>query len=216
MPEATPLLIFATSFIVALSGAMMPGPFLAYTIGEAARRGFWVGPLVILGHALAELGLIIALALGLREIAQSAQVAAMIGLAGGVILIAMAVQIVRTARYTVALTATSSPHITQHKRIVFSGFLLSVTNPAWLIWWGTLGTAYMFWALQSGAIGIASFGAGHVLADLGWYSLVALMVSGGRKFMSTAVYQGLLVFCGLVLLAVGGYFISSGVSYLIG
>jgi threonine/homoserine/homoserine lactone efflux protein len=41
-----------TSFIVALSGALMPGPLLTLTVGEAARRGFWAGPLIIVGHAL--------------------------------------------------------------------------------------------------------------------------------------------------------------------
>ena len=43
-----------TSFIVALSGALMPGPLLTVTVGEAARRGFWAGPLIIVGHALLE------------------------------------------------------------------------------------------------------------------------------------------------------------------
>ena len=44
----------STSFIVALSGALMPGPLLTVTVGEAARRGFWAGPLIMVGHALLE------------------------------------------------------------------------------------------------------------------------------------------------------------------
>ena len=46
-----------TSFIVALSGALMPGPLLTLTVGEAARRVLG-GPLIIVGHALLELALV--------------------------------------------------------------------------------------------------------------------------------------------------------------
>ena len=55
----------STSFIVALSGALMPGPLLTVTVGEAARRGFWAGPLIIVGHALLELALVLLLLVGL-------------------------------------------------------------------------------------------------------------------------------------------------------
>ena len=53
-----------TSFIVALSGALMPGPLLTLTVGEAARRGFWAGPLIIVGHALLELALVLLILAG--------------------------------------------------------------------------------------------------------------------------------------------------------
>ena len=44
--------IFLTSFVIAFSGAMMPGPLLTVTISESARQGGWVGPKIIAGHAL--------------------------------------------------------------------------------------------------------------------------------------------------------------------
>jgi threonine/homoserine/homoserine lactone efflux protein len=44
--------LFVTSFIVALSGAVMPGPLLTVTISETSRRGLMTGPLLIVGHAV--------------------------------------------------------------------------------------------------------------------------------------------------------------------
>lgn len=57
--------IFASSFIIALSGALMPGPLLTATISESSERGFIAGPMMIAGHAILELGLVIALLAGM-------------------------------------------------------------------------------------------------------------------------------------------------------
>jgi hypothetical protein len=62
IPVLTTLLtIFASSFVIALSGALMPGPLLTATISECSQRGFIAGPLLITGHAILELVLVIAL-----------------------------------------------------------------------------------------------------------------------------------------------------------
>ena len=46
------LTIFISSFVIALSGAMMPGTLLTVTISESSRRGMIAGPLLILGHGI--------------------------------------------------------------------------------------------------------------------------------------------------------------------
>jgi threonine/homoserine/homoserine lactone efflux protein len=46
------LAICGTSFVIALSGAMMPGPLLTVTISESPRRGMLAGPLLVLGHGI--------------------------------------------------------------------------------------------------------------------------------------------------------------------
>ncbi len=55
------------SFMLALSGVLMPGPLLTIAIGESLRRGFVTGPLLILGHGLLELALILTIVDGLRN-----------------------------------------------------------------------------------------------------------------------------------------------------
>ncbi|SHE28294.1 LysE type translocator [Desulfofundulus australicus DSM 11792] len=79
--------IFSTAFVVGLSGAMMPGPLLTVTIGESARRGFAAGPLVVLGHALLEGALVVALSLGLASLITAPPVARGIAVVGGIFLI---------------------------------------------------------------------------------------------------------------------------------
>ena len=216
MPEATIPLIFVTSFMVALSGAMMPGPVLAITISESARSGFWAGPKIILGHGILELALVTALALGLSRFIASDLVSAIIGLIGGGILLAMGAIVVRRGRGNVTIPTAASSEVGRSSKVILSGILGSISNPYWFIWWITLGTVYLLWALTLGVAGVASFFTGHILADLGWYALVAFIVATGRKIMNDRVYRGLLITCGLALLALGVYFVFSGVRFLTG
>ena len=79
--------LFVTSFIVALSGAIMPGPLLAVTISESSRRGVMTGPLLIVGHGLLELALVLALVLGLAPLLKMEPVFVVIALAGSALLL---------------------------------------------------------------------------------------------------------------------------------
>ena len=93
---ATLPMIFLSSFVIALSGAMMPGPLLTVTISESVRRGFVTGPLLILGHALLESALVIALLFGLAPFFQKSFVFVVTALAGALILSWMAWEMFRS------------------------------------------------------------------------------------------------------------------------
>ncbi|RJQ37055.1 MAG: lysine transporter LysE [Dehalococcoidia bacterium] len=216
MPEATLLIIFSTSFVVALSGALMPGPLLALTIAQAARRGFWAGPLLILGHGVLEIAILAVLVLGLRQLSGEGMLPAVIGIAGGIVLIVMGFGILARARRRMTLPTADPPENRRRRQGVVIGVLGSAANPYFFIWWVTIGASYLLWALKLGGWGIASFYTGHILADLGWYALVAFVVATGRKVISDAVYRWVFIFCGLALVGLGGYFIFSGGGYFIG
>lgn len=216
MPEATIVLIFTTSFVVGLSGALMPGPLLAITISETMRRGFWAGPKLVLGHGVLELALIAALALGLSELVNNNLVSAVIGLVGGVILLAMGFTTAKQGCKKVTILTGDTKASGQSRMVILSGVLASISNPYWFIWWITLGTVYLLWSLSKGIAGVASFFSGHILADLGWYTVVAFIIATGRRAMNDTIYRGLLVVCGLGLIVLGGYFIVSAVRFLTG
>lgn len=87
---------FGTSFVIALSGALMPGPVLTVTISESSRRGFWAGPLIIAGHGILELGLVVLLLLGLGPYLRKDIVFGIIGVCGAIILIWMSLGMFRS------------------------------------------------------------------------------------------------------------------------
>ncbi|MBM4285493.1 MAG: lysine transporter LysE [Deltaproteobacteria bacterium] len=204
--------IGATSFVAALSGALMPGPLLTATVGEAARRGFWAGPLIIVGHGLLELALVVLLLAGLGIWLHQPLVLGLVGLSGAVVLGCMGLGLLKASRFSrLDLTgaAAAGPHP------VIAGVLLSLANPYWLIWWLTIGLGYVMFSAKYGWPGVFMFFCGHLLADFAWYSLVSGAVAQGRQFISDRVYRGFLAGCAVFLLGFGLYFGVQGVRFLV-
>jgi threonine/homoserine/homoserine lactone efflux protein len=249
------LAIFATSFVVSLSGALTPGPLFTLTVRETLRRGFWAGPIVTLGHGLIELLLVVGLGLGLKQFLDEGPVTAAIALVGGIFLLWMGYHMLRTAprqtleirRETLAPEPSFAPAAPGNRAaaaggyrarllaavagsdssstttggpasmaalLVPAGVLVSVSNPFWIIWWATIGAAYMTESLDRGAAGVSSFFTAHILSDFAWLSLVAFVLATGRRLMSKNVYRAILAVCGLFLLALGARFILSGIGFL--
>ena len=203
--------LFWSSFVVTLSGAVMPGPLLTATIGESMKRGFRAGPLLVLGHAILEMLLLIALAAGLGAWLQRKDVMGALGLIGGGVLVAMGIQMAVTSRSAVqaagdirALPAASP------RGPVAMGIVMSLSNPYWTLWWATVGLTLVSRALRLGVAGLGTFYMGHILSDLAWYSLVSGAVAGGRRFCPAPVHRAIIVGCGAALVGLGGYFFYKG------
>ncbi len=224
--------IFGTSFLVSLTGALSPGPLTTLAVREGVQRGFRAGPALALGHGAIELALVIGLAFGLNRLLDQNAVAVAISLLGGLFLLWLGSRIIRTTlrqelviapagaadgpSATVTLGAQPEPvSLAGLGALALAGVAVSVTNPFWVLWWATVGAAYIVQALDYGAAGVASFYGAHFLTDLGWLSLVAFILANGRRIMNRWAYRGLLLACGLFLLGLAGWFLASGLGYIL-
>jgi len=203
--------IFSSSFVIALSGALMPGPLLTMTVSESSRRGAIAGPLLILGHGILELALVIALLLGMAPFLTRDEVFVVIALIGGIILFWMAVSMFRslpTLRLELAASSGES------KNLIIAGILFSLANPYWTIWWASIGLGYIMSSLKFGITGVVAFFSGHILADLSWYCLISFSVAKGRRFFSDTSYRWLIGVCASFLFLFAVYFFYSGIQKL--
>jgi threonine/homoserine/homoserine lactone efflux protein len=204
--------IFVTSFVVALSGALMPGPLFTVTVSESSRRGAGAGPLLILGHGILELTLVAALMLGVGPLLKKEPVFVATALAGSVVLFCMAYGMLRgLPRLSLAVEAERGTG----GNLVLAGIVLSLANPYWTIWWVSIGLGYITHSLKVGIWGVAVFFAGHILADLAWYSAVSTAVWKGKRFMSDRFYRGLIGVCAVFLIVFAGLFGWAGVQRLL-
>ena len=202
-------LLFGSAFVVALSGALMPGPLLTVTVAHSPRFGWTFGPLAILGHAILELGLISLVFLGAGPLLKSGGVQSIVGLVGGAILIWMSWGMVAMARAGGG-TGTQEGAVEGSNRAVWLGILTSISNPYWTLWWATVGLAFLTTAAKSGPLGIAVFFLGHISGDLAWYTLVSVGAARGKKLLGTPLYSGVLFLCAAILVVLGVWFVWYG------
>jgi threonine/homoserine/homoserine lactone efflux protein len=211
-----PLLgLLVTSFIVGLSGALMPGPLFVATVRGTYLYGPLAGPLVTLGHGLIELVAVLALAFGLGQFVSSELVMAVVGLAGGSALVFLGSGMIRDGlRGRLALAEASGKDGAGRFGPIVSGLVASVVNPYWITWWLTIGASYVLLSLRQGWLGLPFFYTGHILSDLIWLTFVSVALSQGRRLIGERFYTGLILGCGLFLLALAGWFIYSGLGAL--
>lgn len=214
-------LIFSFSFLVALTGAMSPGPLLTYTIIKTAKtnkRGYLMGLWIITGHAILEMGIIILLLLGFSFVLKNIAVVRIIGVSGGLILILFGVSIIRdifngnisTSFLNSRDEPNKDPGLIKNKGIenpVIGGIMVSMSNPYWWVWWATIGFAFMiqFNISFKNWPKLLAFFLGHEAGDLIWYLLVSTLAFFGLRHMNRKAYYGILMFCAIFMVLFGIY-----------
>jgi len=206
------LLLFFNSFVVGFSGAMMPGPLLAVGIAETPRHGWQTGPIISIGHAIAEIFVVVVLSLGLAALAQSRIVTSIIGIVGGAALILMGISmgydiLKRKVNYEIVQQEKKSSH-----KLAGKGITATLSNPFWFVWWGTTGLAFLVKSLKFGFIGPVVFYFGHILSDFVWYSVVSVLIWMGKTLIMGRGMQILILACSVFLVYLGITFIIDGIA----
>jgi threonine/homoserine/homoserine lactone efflux protein len=204
--------LFASSLVVALSGAVMPGPVFTAVVGESARRGPSAGPIFMIGHAILEMALVLLIALGLGPLLSSPSVFTVTSILGGAVMLAMAASMFISLP---KLSLANAGKGKQYARLVAAGAALSLSNPYWTVWWVTIGLGWMTRALELGPAGVIAFYLGHIGGDLAWYAFVSFMVSRGKRFLTDKRYRVLIGACAAALAFFGAQFAWTGAARLI-
>ncbi|MFX0209339.1 MAG: LysE family transporter [Candidatus Hodarchaeota archaeon] len=216
--------VFVLSFLVALSGAMSPGPLLTYTIYksiQAKRKAFLVGLSICTGHAFLELVLILGLLFGVGPFISNTAVVIIIGLVGGGILVFFGIALLRNLKYKnidfsfLNLANMESEYSDQNtskvqklsSHPIIGGVLISMSNPYWWLWWAIIGLNFMtqFSVTFTHQVNFWSFFLGHEAGDLIWYGSIATVLGFSHKFITKKVYIGMIIICSIFMIGFGLY-----------
>jgi threonine/homoserine/homoserine lactone efflux protein len=207
--------LFFLSFGVGFSGAMMPGPLLAVGIAETPRHGWQTGPVISVGHAIAEIGVVVLLALGVAAVAQHPAVTSGISIIGGVALVLMGTAMaIDTLRGRVSYDQQAGKQGGGHRLLIGKGITASLSNPYWFVWWATTGLAFVTKSLEFGFIGPVVFYFGHIMSDFVWFSLVSALLWQGKRLIMGTGLKVLILACAAFLVFLGVSFFLDGITNL--
>lgn len=204
---ASPWQLGVAAFVIGLSGAMSPGPYLTVTIARTLRDGRRAALMMLVGHALLEAALLAGFAFGLASVLRLHVVTVIMGFVGGGVLLWMGGNLLWGAWRGTVVADLNAAEETSRVGPVAHGALVSLSNPYWSLWWATIGITLAIKGLSFGPLGVLAFFLGHQAADVAWYSVVIFAVSAGRHLLSDRIYRNVMAVLACFLLYLGATFV---------
>lgn len=202
--------IFWSSFIIAFSGALVPGPLLSYTITKSIDKGWIAGPFIIIGHGILEIFILIVLILGLSPFLNNNVVIGVISIFGMIILLLISIDMILTiTKKDIDFNKPCNSKFGNN--LIISGILMSISNPFWFIWWITIGINYITFSIKYKLFGLIAFFIGHIFADFLWYSLISFSIYKSKRFINIVLYRVIMLICAIFIIFFSLYFGWTGI-----
>ena len=195
--------------VIALSasGVLAPGPLFFANLVYGTRHDKWSGIKVAFGHTAVELPLIIVLAAGLFTLDSAKKYASVIGLVGGIAILAFAG--LQIATILKEKRGYDMPTLAGSKGPFIMGVALSALNPFFILWWFTVGLKLISDSAVFGVImGVVILFALHIWMDYAWLASTAYLASKGAFALKSRRYYPIL------FLALAVIMIYYGVSFV--
>lgn len=194
--------------MVALTGALAPGPLMVTAVRESSySRSVKPGLLLSLGHALAEAPVTLLLAYGLLNVNEG--FFPFLSLVGGAMLIATGfISVFKPS--SVNREASRPTGIQGIMPLIILGVTISFSNPYWITWWLTIGAAYVSKALIWGVLGVILFYVSHEMGDLVVLGLISKAMAKGARSIGEKRLRILIILCNIAIIVIGVYFMLEG------
>jgi len=198
----------ATIVLVSASGALAPGPLFFAAISHGTRVGARSGLVFSIGHTLIEFTLVMILASGLLTVASEPAVKLLVGVAGGIVLLAFGAMQIRDS-FTSKFGEPKSGGVAS-RNLLLIGLAFTGLNPFFIVWWLTVGAQLILMSLEFAALaGVVFMFVCHVWMDYAWLIVVAHFAKVGTNVVGFKWYRLIMAVFGAVLIYFGLAFLIS-------
>ncbi len=126
-----------TIIVVTASGALAPGPLFFVNIAHGTKSGAKGGLAFSIGHTIIEFSLVMFLALGLLAVVNEPAVGSIVGVIGGIFLVAFGV--LQVYQFLVSKSEGFGGKSVSSRNPLLLGSIFTGLNPYFIIWWLTVG-----------------------------------------------------------------------------
>ena len=194
---------FGLGLSLGLSAGISPGPLLALVITASLRSGLAGGLRVALAPLITDLPIIALSVLLVRTLPPVAL--RWLGVVGGLVVIWIGIETIRSAR-----KATLSGEVragADPQQELWRGVLVNTLNPHPYLFWATVGGPALLSGWQISPWYALVFLLAFYVLLIGSKMLVAWLVGRQSHVLSLTWYRRVLVGCGVLILAMGGWLI---------
>ena len=190
-------LLFVAALALSLTFCAMPGAVTAETVRRGLRGGFRPAALVELGSTIGDAVWALLALLGLAILLSDGALRVLIGVAGCLFLLYLAVTAIREA--------FRDPPLVEEENLsqgaFLNGALISLGNPMQAAFWLSIGgTAIASVVASPQAVHYAVFFAGFMAGSLAWCLILPAVVAFGRRFVTPGLFRGVSLVCGCFML----------------
>lgn len=191
---------FLIGLALGIGAGVSPGPLFVLVVTSALRSGWRAGALAALAPVVSDLVVVAGVLLVLDLLPDRAL--PVLAVAGGLFLLWTAFVTVRDAR-TATLEVSAEERRRAGRQALWQAGLLNLLSPhPWLFWATVLGPlAVSTW--RTSTIGAVLLVGAFYIGIVGAKVLLAVVVAGGRRWLTDRSYRRLLVIAGLLLAVVG-------------
>ena len=205
-------------FGLSLTGALAPGPLSAAVVMQSSKHGRLHGILPMVGHAIVELGIVVAIIISAQIFAFDAlAVSIMIG-GGGIVIVFFGALALKDYRFNASnsqeVISENSSGITSAVEATTQGAIVSILSPYFLLWWAAIGLSNVTLLISELQVGVGTvFLAGvliyltHISTDFLFGAFLTVGTDTAKKRTSIGGINWINIGIGIFQVVLGIYFI---------
>ncbi|HET7644227.1 MAG TPA: LysE family transporter [Nitrososphaeraceae archaeon] len=199
--------------LLSTTGVLSPGPLFFINILYGSKYGSFVGLKIALGHTIAEFPLIIILSYVLYTFSSfhvSDIIFKIIGTIGGIFILIFSIlqikSLIKDKKSTQVQGISNIKFNIRNPALI--GFIFTILNPFFLIWWFTIGSTMISESILNFGIveGTSLLFFSHIWMDYFWLWFTSFMVNKGKSVINAKIYQ-MFVFVISVILGIFGFYL---------
>jgi threonine/homoserine/homoserine lactone efflux protein len=194
---------FGLGLSMGLSAGISPGPLLALVVTASLRNGFGGGLWVALSPFVTDAPIIALTLFVVNRL--PAQALHWVGTAGGLVVIWLGIEILRSVRG--ASLPGDAAEAGNPQQELWRGVLVNAFSPHPYLFWATVGAPALLGGWRLSPWHALAFLASFYALLVGTKMTVAWLVSRQAGGLSLAWYRRVLLGCGLLMLGMGGWLI---------